>query len=308
MKQDQLIAKYRETLALCHGTDLELAQLAHEELAQIEDQLLDNSKYHRNCILEVRPGTGGDEAELFAAQLLKMYTRYAELSGWKVNPVEVEQSELGGLKIGVLEIKGAGAYQQLRFESGVHRVQRVPKTEKSGRIHTSAATVAVLPEASKVDVELKSAEIRMDFYRSGGKGGQNVNKLSTAVRLTHLPTGIVVAVQNERSQAQNREKAEAILRSRMLEHFETQAQSQLSANRKALVGTGDRSEKIRTYNFPQDRITDHRINQSWSRIEKVLSGELQPVIEELAKVDRAAQLEQLLLDSGGEQTSQLGPN
>lgn len=243
----------------------------------------------RDIIVEIRAGAGGDEASLFAGDLFRMYARYAERRGWKIEVLDSSPTGLGGFKEITFGVKGKGAYSRFKYESGVHRVQRVPVTEASGRIHTSTATVAVLPEAQEVEVQVRPEELEIETYRAGGAGGQNVNKVETAVRIRHLPTGIVVACQDERSQAQNRERAMRILRAHLLERAEREQREAIARERRLQVGTGERSEKVRTYNFPQNRVTDHRIGFSVHNLkERVLEGDLDELIDALAAADRAA--------------------
>lgn len=242
------------------------------------------------AILEIRPAAGGDEAGLFAAELFAAYQRYAQLQGWRFDILELSESELGGLKEGIAEINGRSVFARLKFESGVHRVQRVPATETQGRIHTSTVTVAVLPEAEDVDIEVNETDLRIDVYRASGAGGQHVNKTESAVRITHLPTGIVVAMQEERSQHKNRAKAMKILRARIYEQQRASLSATRAADRKSQVGTGDRSERIRTYNFPQGRVSDHRINLTIHKIDRVMMGEFDDIIEALIADDQAARL------------------
>jgi peptide chain release factor 1 len=249
----------------------------------------------RSAILEIRPAAGGDEAGLFAAELFRAYQRFAERQGWRFSVLDYDESELGGIKGATAEIEGRGVFARLKYESGVHRVQRVPATESQGRIHTSTVTVAVLPEAEEVDVAVNDADLRVDTYRASGAGGQHVNKTDSAVRITHIPTGIVVAMQEEKSQHKNRAKAMKVLRARLYDLQRRAAQSARAADRRAQVGTGDRAERIRTYNFPQGRVTDHRIGLTLHKIERVMQGEFEEIVEALAAEEQAA----LLAAEGG---------
>ncbi len=282
--------------------DPEMHELAETELRDLKEQipglqheirlalLPKDAADERAAILEIRPAAGGDEAALFATELFGMYQRYAEARGWRFEIMEYNDTELGGLKEGIAEINGRGVFARLKYESGVHRVQRVPTTESQGRIHTSTVTVAVLPEAEEVDVQVDEGDLRIDVYRASGAGGQHVNKTESAVRITHLPSGIVVAMQEEKSQHKNRAKAMKILRARLYEQQRASLHATRAADRKAQVGTGDRSERIRTYNFPQGRVTDHRINLTLYKIDRVMVGELDEFIDALTAEDQAARL------------------
>ncbi|PIR41310.1 MAG: peptide chain release factor 1 [Candidatus Yanofskybacteria bacterium CG10_big_fil_rev_8_21_14_0_10_46_23] len=264
------------------ATDYKQVAELSKRYAEIERLIISGgqgSDSPRELIMEIRAGTGGDEAALFASDLYQMYKKFAESNGWSVAVIDSHQNNLGGLKSITFELTGTSAYKFLRYESGVHRVQRIPETEKSGRVHTSTATVAVLPKAKETDLEIKPDELEITFYRAGGPGGQNVNKVETAVRITHKPTGLVVTSQEERSQGRNREKAMEIIRTKLFDEKRRREEASLAGERKKQIGTGDRSEKIRTYNFPQDRITDHRIKKSWSNIEKILAGEFGPIAD-----------------------------
>lgn len=278
------------------ASELDAAERRLEELdRQIVRQLLPKDpRDKRNVIVEIRAGTGGEEAALFAADLFRMYTRYAERHGWKTEVLSASESERGGFKEVIFEVKGEGAYSRLKYESGVHRVQRVPETEAQGRIHTSTATVAVLPEAEEVDVQIDEKDLKMEFYHSSGAGGQNVNKVATAVRITHLPTGIVVACQDERSQLKNRMKAMTILRSRLLDLEQQKREEEIGEARRRQVGTGERSEKIRTYNFPQDRITDHRIGLTVHGLTDRLDGDIDDIIDAVTAAAEAERLQESL--------------
>ena len=260
-------------------------------LGELKILLLPKDKNdERSCILEVRAGTGGEEAALFAAELCRMYLNYCAAHRLRVEEIDVNATELGGVKEAVYSVTGAGAYKRLKYESGVHRVQRVPATETQGRIHTSAATVAVLPEAEEVEVEISDKDIRIDIFHSGGAGGQNVNKVASAVRITHFPTGIVVTCQDERSQLKNKERAFKVLRSRVYDFYNGQNAKAREENRRSMVGTGDRSERIRTYNFPQSRVTDHRIGLSQYNLDAFIAGDIDSMVEALAIADREALL------------------
>ncbi len=276
--------------------DPQMRELIESEIKKLEDRLLTpDENDQKNVILEIRAGTGGDEAELFAAELFRMYQRFAQKQGWKVTINSINKTPLGGIKEVIAEISDSGVYKYLKYEGGVHRVQRVPKTEKAGRIHTSAATVAVLPQIEPTQIKIDPRELKIDTFRASGPGGQHVNVTDSAVRITHLPTGIVVTCQDERSQLRNREKALAILRAKLWDKQQQEKAQQTSALRRAMIGTGDRSEKIRTYNFPQDRITDHRIKKSWHKIEEILDGDLMPIIQALQAHDRELKLQELNL-------------
>jgi peptide chain release factor 1 len=292
-----------ETLIADPATDSDMRAMAEEERAELRGnleklehdlkiQLLPkDAADDSSAIVEIRPGTGGDEAALFAADLLGMYQRYAQLQGWKTEMMSMTESELGGIKEAVLEVEGRGAFAKLKFESGVHRVQRVPVTEASGRIHTSAATVAVLPEAEDVDIEINEKDLRIDVYRAQGAGGQHVNKTESAVRVTHLPTGIAVAQQTEKSQHKNKAGAMKLLKAKLYEIERERVDSARAGERKSQVGSGDRSERIRTYNFPQGRVTDHRINLTLYKLDRIIAGDdLGDIVDALVAEDQASRL------------------
>lgn len=308
---EDLVVKYREYQATVKSIeetrplldDEEMASLAKEELERLKsrrDRLLQEIKLallpkdpadDKDVIVEIRAGAGGEEAGLFAADLFRMYTRYAQNKGWDVDVLSSNETGIGGFKEVIFEAKGKGAYSRLKYERGVHRVQRVPITEAGGRIHTSTATVAVLPKAEEVEIEITPDDLKVDTFRSQGAGGQHVNKVATAVRITHLPTGIVVSCQDERSQIRNKMRAMAVLRARLLDRERQRQYQEVTEARRAQVGTGERSEKIRTYNFPQGRVSDHRINLTLYNLDAILEGELDELIDAVATAEQARQLE-----------------
>ncbi len=299
----QQMASIDETNEMLEDSDEEIRQIAREEIQQsevkiteLEDELQrlllpKDPADNRNIFLEIRAGTGGEEAALFAADLMRMYSRYAENRGWKIEIISTALSDLEGYREIIMRVIGTGAYSRLKFESGAHRVQRVPETESQGRIHTSACTVAILPEAEEVEeIEVASDDIKVDTYRASGAGGQHVNKTDSAIRLTHLPTGIVVECQDERSQHKNRARAMSLLKAKLLNQERTKQAEDIAENRRSLVGSGDRSERIRTYNFPQGRVTDHRINLTLYKLDEFLEGDMDMIIESLINEYQADQL------------------
>lgn len=300
--QEQVTKEKADVQALLDNADEEMRRLAHEDAERLLTQehelneklrellIPKDARDSRDCILEIRAGAGGEEAALFASELFRAYTRYAEQQGWQMHVISQSFSEQSGYKEVIAEVSGQNVFGQLKYERGVQRVQRVPATEKQGRIHTSTVSVAVLPQAEEVDLVIRPEDLRIDTYRSSGAGGQHVNKTSSAVRITHLPTNTVVAVQDERSQHKNREKAMSILRARILAAQEEARIQETAQDRRNQIGTADRSEKIRTYNFPQDRITDHRIKESWSNIPGVLEGDLKPLISAMQTAERTLHL------------------
>ena len=298
-------AKELEDVKSMHitGLDDEMTNLVGQEIESLEARLGEltgelrkallprDPNDEKDIIMEIRAGAGGNEAALFAADLFRMYSRYAQNRGWKTDVLSVNESGIGGFKEVIFEISGKGAYSRLKYEKGVHRVQRIPVTESSGRIHTSTATVAVLPKAEEVDIDINPDDIKVDVFHSGGAGGQNVNKVATAIRMTHLPTGMVVVCQDERSQLQNKIKAMSVLRTRLLDIEQQKQNEEITEARRSQVGTGDRSEKIRTYNYPQDRVSDHRITLTLHNLDKIMAGDIDELIDTLVATEQSRQIE-----------------
>lgn len=294
--------EYKEAMEASNSDDPEFAELMKEEKKRLENEMSQmevdlkaellpaDPNDHKNIIVEIRGAVGGDEANIFAGDLLRMYTRYAESQGWKIQFIDGEEGAAGGYSYVSFMVKGENVYSKLKFESGAHRVQRVPKTEASGRIHTSTATVLVMPEAEEVDVKINPADLKIDTYRSQGAGGQNVNKTESAVRITHIPTGIVVSCQTEKAQLQNKEICMRMIRAKVQDFYQSQQDDARASERKLKVGTGERSEKIRTYNYPQNRVTDHRIGYTTNTLDRIMEGELEPLIEALIHFDQEQKL------------------
>ncbi len=294
----KIVAEMEDCEALRHGDDKEMAELAEDEFYALRDKrdavteelkillLPKDPMDEKNVIVEIRAGAGGEEAALFGTELMRMYKLYADRKRWKVEDIDINSNDLGGIKEAIFMISGHGVYSKMKYESGVHRVQRVPETESQGRVHTSTVTVAVLPEAEDVDIEINEKDLKIDTYRSGGAGGQHVNKTESAIRMTHLPTGIIVTCQDERSQIKNRDKAMRVMKSRLYDFYQGQKDREYAENRKLQVGTGDRSERIRTYNYPQGRVSDHRIGLTLYSLTEFLNGDIEEMVEALGVARR----------------------